>query len=332
MSRRSRNDGLVRQVSDMLSSLDDARAELTEKAQDKISELRGNLTEQREVVVPKLQRRFEKQLERQLSVRDAARMELQKRVTGRDDMSIEEWLNKAKVIKLMDKVTFVMSILGMLLTQYVSIRLTDFFGFYFVFVVSVLIAYRAYSYSILKMHRFVYDYCYTINFLAVINVFVQNEQLWHTLFVSANGPVLLAIVAWRNSLVFHDIDKVTSIVVHFFPALLMYTSRWHMGAKSMGDGMTFNSGVLGPIAVYAVWQVGYLIVTEIVEKEVLEADPELITSLRYVTFALFDPCAQESSERVCVCVCPHGRTTTHPNPNYLTDGSSLTRRTLLTRS
>jgi hypothetical protein len=45
-------------------------------------------------------------------------------------------------------------------------------------------------------------------------------------FVFANGPLLVAIVAWRNSMVFHSLDKTTSLFIHVFPALLTYCTRW----------------------------------------------------------------------------------------------------------
>jgi hypothetical protein len=34
-----------------------------------------------------------------------------------------------------------------------------------------------------------------------------------------NGPLLMAVIAWSNSLVFHDIDKITSLWIHIYPPL-----------------------------------------------------------------------------------------------------------------
>lgn len=38
-------------------------------------------------------------------------------------------------------------------------------------------------------------------------------------FLLSNGPLAIGIVMWRNSLVFHDLDKVTSVFIHIFPPL-----------------------------------------------------------------------------------------------------------------
>ena len=32
---------------------------------------------------------------------------------------------------------------------------------------------------------------------------------------------------WRNSLVFHDVEKITSLYIHIFPGLLLYALRWY---------------------------------------------------------------------------------------------------------
>lgn len=47
-----------------------------------------------------------------------------------------------------------------------------------------------------------------------------------SIFCLSHGPVAWAIYAWRNSLVFHSIDKITSIWIHFMPAVVLYTLRW----------------------------------------------------------------------------------------------------------
>ena len=78
------------------------------------------------------------------------------------------------------------------------------------------------------------------------------------MFVFGNGPLLIAIVAWRNSLVsrascwlltakspphrdvdrsasrlcsvyaqvFHSLDKTTSVYIHMLPSLLTFCARW----------------------------------------------------------------------------------------------------------
>ena len=51
-------------------------------------------------------------------------------------------------------------------------------------------------------------------FCRLLSCFVHCSQLW-------------AIVAWNNSLVFHSLDKITSVFIHGLPAMLTYTLRWY---------------------------------------------------------------------------------------------------------
>lgn len=41
----------------------------------------------------------------------------------------------------------------------------------------------------------------------------------------SNGPLAIAVIAWKNSLVFHDIDKITSLYIHIAPPLGTFKLR-----------------------------------------------------------------------------------------------------------
>lgn len=45
------------------------------------------------------------------------------------------------------------------------------------------------------------------------------SSLCKDLHLSSQGPLLTAIVVWGNSLVFHDIDKLTSVFIHIYPPI-----------------------------------------------------------------------------------------------------------------
>ena len=52
------------------------------------------------------------------------------------------------------------------------------------------------------------------------------EILFRLLWGIANGPLAWATVALNNSLVFHDLDNVASVFIHFTPGVLSYSLRW----------------------------------------------------------------------------------------------------------
>ena len=54
--------------------------------------------------------------------------------------------------------------------------------------------------------------------------------LAHALFATANGPLALSVFALSNALVFHDVDRWGSIVIHFGPALVSWSLTWKSAA------------------------------------------------------------------------------------------------------
>lgn len=52
------------------------------------------------------------------------------------------------------------------------------------------------------------------------------------LFALANGPLVWAMMVYRNSLVFHHMDKITSIYIHMLPPLITFGARWYPGKMS----------------------------------------------------------------------------------------------------
>jgi hypothetical protein len=59
-----------------------------------------------------------------------------------------------------------------------------------------------------------------------IHLYPESRLLFQILFSLATGPVTFAIMAWRNSLVFHSLDRLTTVAVHAFPPLVIYIMRW----------------------------------------------------------------------------------------------------------
>ena len=133
-------------------------------------------------------------------------------------------------------------------------------------------------------------------------------------YAHASGPLALAIPTWRNSLVFHSVDKITSVFVHTLPALLLFCIRWcvpkppqepavanlpshtpiHTPWPLIRDryppagfelpanlefGRTMASGMLG----YVCWQAFYLLHTEVFFRKQLNKQQELMTSIRWLT-------------------------------------------------
>lgn len=71
---------------------------------------------------------------------------------------------------------------------------------------------RWYNYHKIGFHYFLADLCYFVNFLMILSIwfFPQSKRLFISTYCLAFGNNAVAIAMWRNSLVFHSLDKVTS--------------------------------------------------------------------------------------------------------------------------
>mmetsp|Transcript_19835 Transcript_19835/g.50711 ORF Transcript_19835/g.50711 Transcript_19835/m.50711 type:complete len:347 (-) Transcript_19835:291-1331(-) len=94
---------------------------------------------------------------------------------------------------------------------------------------TLLMPIRFWMYRRVKWHYFMLDFCYFANLalLLFLWVFPSEPRLFLMVFADANGPLAWAIPAWRNALVFHDLDKMTSLYIHIFPMIVTYILRWN---------------------------------------------------------------------------------------------------------
>ncbi|RHZ20703.1 hypothetical protein DYB37_007912 [Aphanomyces astaci] len=224
---------------------------------------------------------------------------LDKIIWGLEDQAIKH----PYYVKFLDKTQFTMGVLGVMLTQYfVVARPTQFWMWYLV-CTPVVVALRIMYFKRVGWQYFLLDFCYFVTFLSIVHVTLapsDDRRLFRVLFIYANGPLVWAVVLWRNSLVFHDIDRMSGVFIHIMPCLLYYCVHWH-GCSSSSmllhptpsvnyflppshpqdslDGVDFVYAILG----YLIWQVLYFVKTEVVDRAALDARPDLLTSLRWLT-------------------------------------------------
>uniref|UniRef100_A0A7R9YS35 Glycerophosphocholine acyltransferase 1 n=1 Tax=Chlamydomonas euryale TaxID=1486919 RepID=A0A7R9YS35_9CHLO len=69
---------------------------------------------------------------------------------------------------------------------------------------------RFFTYRRRDLHYYLFDFCYWANLLLMLHLWLwpNSELLQQTTFAFNTGPLTWTILAFRNSLVFHDLDKV----------------------------------------------------------------------------------------------------------------------------
>jgi hypothetical protein len=237
-----------------------------------------------------------------------------KHICGDENLSIRKHLEETRksppVVKLVDKLSFTCGVLWLCVTEWWVLLYPETFGKFYSFSISGFIALRYYMYRKEKYTYFLYDMCYFVDFMCILQVWAMPSS-WHhkldvlipeslrgraahalflTNFSLVTGPLAWAIPLWRNSLVFHSLDKVTSVFIHFLPQLFVFCYRWFPHATGFNPTdpkaglppMGLNEWFVRPLCLYLVWQSLYLFITEFWYRKELDQDPEIQTSLRWL--------------------------------------------------
>ena len=105
-------------------------------------------------------------------------------------------------------------------------------------------SFRYYDYSLQKAELFMMDFCYFVNFSVVLQTaFFPDNLLWFKAnYVLCMGPICIAIMVWKNSLVFHSLDKLTSFFLHAFPTMVSILVKVIIGHFFTSYKRNFNKG------------------------------------------------------------------------------------------
>ena len=92
---------------------------------------------------------------------------------------------------------------------------------------------RVYQYKKRLWHYFLFDLCYYITILNFIYIWIlpQSSTLFVACYCLSHGSAASAVITWRNSLVFHDSDKVTSLFIHLYPPFTFTVIRCVLKAE-----------------------------------------------------------------------------------------------------
>ncbi|KAM1155751.1 hypothetical protein ACFX13_027189 [Malus domestica] len=166
--------------------------------------------------------------------------------------------------------------------------------FYVIFVPLRWIYYR-----FKKWHYYLLDFCYYANtiFLVDLLLYPRNEKFFMVCFSFAEGPLAWALIVWRCSLVFSSLDKIVSVLIHLLPGLVFFTIRWwdpatfaamHPEGTSRRASWPYveDKSYLWlwlfwvPLFAYTLWQALYFLIVNVLRRQRLLRDPEVMTSYR----------------------------------------------------
>ena len=95
-------------------------------------------------------------------------------------------------------------------------------------VIVMLVIIRLFYYRSRGWHYYLFDFCYFANSLMLYFILVspKSDYLFKICFVYATGTFGMAIGAFRNSMVFHKLDNLTSVCIHAIPLATFWNIRW----------------------------------------------------------------------------------------------------------
>lgn len=115
-----------------------------------------------------------------------------------------------------DKAAFVLGVSHLTVSAYwLGVSPSTFYELY-TFKAALLLTLRLVLYRRAKMHYYLLDFCYYANALMLLHVWALPElcALRRILFAFSMGPLAWSIILFRNSMIFHSLDKVRSSCCH----------------------------------------------------------------------------------------------------------------------
>lgn len=137
-----------------------------------------------------------------------------------------------------DRFLYITGIANVMATAFVLGRCPDSFWIVQVVKTCVYLPWRFVRFSAWKGQLWLLEWCYAVNVYTslgcLLMYWMRGADYWSALLIKAgfalsNGAVGWSVIIFRNSLVFHDPDHMTSVFIHLSPSLLFWCLRWGGG-------------------------------------------------------------------------------------------------------
>ncbi|MCJ1353466.1 MAG: hypothetical protein MMC33_003452 [Icmadophila ericetorum] len=187
----------------------------TEKVKRQREKLRTSGVNAKERVVEEWRKRLpppEEQLEK-----------YRKRMRESVDRLGMRW-NDTKAVTIREKVSFIAGVLNIFISGYLIGAHPEYFYWWFTAQLAYFMPIRYVTYQKRGWHYFLADLCYFVNALALLTIWVfpNSKRLFISTYCLAYGNNAVAIAMWRNSMVFHSLDKITSLFIHIMPPVTLH--------------------------------------------------------------------------------------------------------------
>ncbi|KAK4982147.1 hypothetical protein LTR66_009449 [Elasticomyces elasticus] len=206
----------------------------------------------------------------------------------------------AKSVTAREKMSFIAGVLNIFISGYMMGALPEMFHYWYTAQLCYFMPIRYYTYHKKGYHYFLADLCYFVNLLMLLSIwfFPQSKRLFISTYCLAMGNNAIAIAMWRNSLVFHSLDKVTSLFIHIMPCVTLHCLIHLLSPEAQAerfpaiynikyssptspDHYSLGAMIVWATVPYAVWQLSYHFLITVRRREKIAAGrPTSFTWLR----------------------------------------------------
>jgi hypothetical protein len=132
--------------------------------------------------------------------------------------------NDTKAITLREKISFIFGVLNIFASGYLIGGHPEWFHVWFTAQLLYFMPIRIFTFRQMGYQYFLVDLCYFVNVLLLLSIWVfpHSKRLFMAVYCLAFGNNAVAIIMWRNSLVFHSLDKITSLFIHIMPCATLH--------------------------------------------------------------------------------------------------------------
>lgn len=194
-----------------------------EKLQQSIQEQRQRFKERREKLSAEARSRAVAEWRKRVPTSEEQLAKYRSRVKKSVDGLNQRWKDTVS-ISVKEKVSFISAVLNVFISGYLIGAVPQYFYFWFTAQLLYFMPIRLITYRKKGLHYFLADLCYFVNALCLTSIwlFPRSKRLFIAAYCLSYGNNAVAIVMWRNSLVFHSLDKVTSLFIHVMPPVTLH--------------------------------------------------------------------------------------------------------------
>lgn len=180
--------------------------------------------------------------------------------------SISATWHSTKAVRTREKVSFFFGVMSLLVSALTFGMAPEWIHVLYTIQGLYLLPLRAYNYKKRSWHYFLFDLCYYVTILNFIYIWFlpSSPALFVACYCLSHGPLASAVITWRNSLVFHDSDKVTSLFVHIYaPFAFTVIRHFYHNAEDRFPALAQlphlqpGRAVLLSGVIYFIWQLLY---------------------------------------------------------------------------